>query len=256
MHLKSDDIIRLVIDFDSGAVPAPFSHVFKLKLNFDKNFINTQFEIQYTDRDDLSEEEILNEGFSLEDDYNFIGELPQVWEQPFKTLYSQTKWSNKKSPDLSGGIKVMAKDLHGKIARTVPLNQKDWQYLTQEYIQAIYEIDQKEAPLQIGYKIISADGQETQLGFKVKFSNRKIDFYSGEEKKEVAWEEVKPLLNYIFIPDYNYELASESPPRKPGTYIDCGDGFWHEFGKGVINVNDSFDAISKIKAEFMRLNQL
>src|SRR5690606_20964211 len=154
MHLKSDDIIRLVIEYDSGSVPAPFSHGYKLKLSFGKNFINTQFEIRYKDREDLSEEEILEEGFTLEDDYSFIGEVPKVWEQPLISLYSQSKWSNKKSGDLSDSIRILAKDLHGKIARTVPLNQKEWQYLAQEYIQAIYEIDQKEAPLGIKYKVV------------------------------------------------------------------------------------------------------
>ena len=255
MHLKSDDIIRLVIDFDSGAVPAPFSHVFKLKLNFDKNFINTQFEIQYTDRDDLSEEEILNEGFSLEDDYNFIGELPQVWEQPFKTLYSQSSWSNKKTLDPSGGIKVLAKDIHGKIIRAIPNNQEAWQYLAQEFIQAIYEINRKEAPLRIQYLIIDDEGEKTLYQMTMKFSTRSIDLTVNGNPKEMDWETPKELLSYIYLPDYDYGMAMDSAPTKPGTYIDSGDGFWHEFGKGIFNIDDAFDAVSKIKEEFIKLNQ-
>lgn len=255
MHLKSDDIIRLELDYDSGPVPPPFSHVFKLKVSFEKNFINTQFDIHYTDREDLQEDEILNEGFTLDDDYNFIGEIPKVWEQPFKKLYSQSKWSNKKALDLSGGIKLLAKDLHGQITRTIPTNQKEWQYLAQEYIQAIYEINKKEAPLTLKYKIIDHEGEEINYELTVRFSTRKIDLYVNGVAKETDWEQVQPLLSYIFLPDYDYGSAKETPPTDKGTYIDCGDGFWHEFGKGIVNIDDSFDAISKIKEEFMKLNQ-
>lgn len=255
MHLKSDDIIRLEIDYDSGTVPAPFSHVFKLKVSFEKIFINTQFDIHYTDREDLSEEEIINDGFTLEDDYSFIGEIPKVWEPPFKILYSQSKWSNKKTLDLSGGIKVLAKDLHGKITRTIPNNQQEWLYLVQEYIQAIYEINKKEAPLTIKYMIIENKGKEILYELTVKFSTKKIEFYINGEEKYAGWEETKPLLSYVFLPDYNYELGENSPPTDKGIYIDCGDGIWHEFGKGIVNIDESFDAVSKIKEEFMKLNQ-
>lgn len=255
MHLKSDDITRLEIEYDSGSVPAPFSHVFKLKVSFEKIFINTQFDIRYTDRGGLDEEEILDEGFTMDDDYTFIGEIPKVWEQPFKTLYSQSKWSGKKTLDLSGGLKVLAKDRHGQITRTIPSNQQEWLYLVQEYIQAIYEINKKEAPLALRYLDIDADGTETHYQLTVRFSTRKIDFAVNGKEKDAGWEETKPLLSYVFLPDYHYDLAQETPPSKKGTYIDCGDGVWHEFGKGVVNIDHSFDAASRIKEEFMKLNQ-
>jgi hypothetical protein len=255
MHLKSDEIIRLEIEYDSGTVPPPFSHVFKLRVSFEKRFINTQFDLQYTDREDLPEEEILNEGFTLDDDYSYIGEIPKVWEQSFKTLYSKSNWSNKKMLDTSGGIKVLAKDRHGQITRTIPTNQEEWQYLAQEYIQAIYEINKKEVPLTLRYKIIPQEGEETNYELTVRFSTRKIDLVVNGETKEADWEETKPLLSYIFLPDYDYGAAKENPPTKNGTYIDCGDGFWHEFGKGIVNIDDSFDAVSGIKEGFMKLNQ-
>lgn len=255
MHLKSDDIIRLELEYGSGTLPPPFSHVFKLRVSFEKNFVNTQFDIHYTDREDLSEDEILNEGFTLDDDYSFIGEIPKVWEQPFKTLYSKSKWSNKKLLDQSGGMKVLAKDLHGQITRTIPINQEEWQYLAQEFIQAIYELNKKEAPLTLQYKVIDQEGEEMNYELTVRFSIRKIDFFINGETKEADWEETKPLLSHIFLPDYDYSIATEIPPTKKGTYINCGDGFWHEFGKGIVNIDDSFDAVSRIKDGFMKLNQ-
>jgi hypothetical protein len=255
MHLKSEDIIRLEIDYDSGVLPPPFSHIFKLKVGFEKSFINTQLDIQYTDREELNEEEIINEGFTLNDDYSYIGEIPTVWAQPLKSLYARSKWSHKKTLDTEGGIKVLAKDLHGKVTRTIPNNQQEWLYLAQEVIQAVYEINKKEAPLTIRYKVIEANHQELSYELTVRFATRKIDLTINGEAKELAWEDSKPLLSYIFLPDYDYEVAKESPPSKKGAYIDCGDGFWHEFGKGIINIDASFDAVSRVREEFMKLNQ-
>ncbi|WP_200974150.1 hypothetical protein [Echinicola sp. 20G] len=255
MLLKSDDIKRIEIDFESGVIPPPFSHIFKLKISFERDFINTQFTVHYTDREELSEEEIISEGFTLEDDYDFLGEVPKVWEQPFKTLYANTKWSNKRDLDEDGGIRIFAKDIHGKISRSIPTNQDEWHMLAQEFIQAIYEINQKEAPLTIRYRSIDKE-TVTNYVLTVKFSVRKVIVEINDQITELGWEESRKLLAFIYLPDYDYEVASDSTPKKRGQYIDCGDGLWHKFGKGVVNLDESFDAISKIHEGFENLNQL
>ncbi|KEO74591.1 hypothetical protein [Anditalea andensis] len=255
MHLKTDDIIRLEIEFDSGSIPPPFSHTYKIKTGFEKDFVNTQFDITYTEREELSEDEIYEEGFTPEDDYSFKGELPKIWESPFKTLYGKTNWSNKKNLDENGGIKILAKDKHGKIVRGIPSNPEEWQYLAQEFIQGIYEINQKEAPLTLQYYV--NDSQEGELFYEltVKFSVRKIELSINGKSINVSWESVKALLGFVFLPDYDYDQAQEKKPNKRGHYIHLGDGFWHEFGKGIINIDDTFDATSKIKSEFRKLNK-
>ncbi|MEX0883141.1 MAG: hypothetical protein WDZ72_06675 [Cyclobacteriaceae bacterium] len=255
MHLKSEDIIRLEIEYNTGEIPPPFSHVFKLKLSFSKNFINTQFDIQYTDRDDLSPDEIISEEFTMADDYSYKGEIPNLWEKLFKKLYFETKWSNQKSLGEKGGIKLLAKDIHGKITRDIPLNQDHWYQLCQEFIQAIYEISKKEAPLIIQFKEIN-ENEELKVFMEFKFSIRKIDLTVNGTKKNIEWEEGRELASHIFIPDYDYELAQEAEPTQPGIFIDCGDGYWHEFSNGVFNLDEGFDAKGKIIAEFRKLNQL
>src|SRR5690606_6404961 len=102
-------------------------------------------------------------------------------------LYSQSSWSNKKNLDPSGGIKVLAKDIHGKIIRAIPNNQEEWQYLAQEFIQAIYEINKKEAPLKIQCLVIGAEGEKTLYQMTVKFSTRSIDFTVNGNVREIDW---------------------------------------------------------------------
>lgn len=252
MHLKTEDLARLEIEFDSGVIPPPYSHVFKLKIGFGKNFLDTQLDMEYTDREDLSEEEILNEGFSLEDDYHFQGEVPKVWEKPLKELYAKSKWSNNRLDQEEGGIYILAKDVHGKVSRTTPLNQQEWQFFTQDYIQAIYELSKREAPLQVNYLIVDQAGSK-EISLTVRFSIRKVEVLVNGKMKEIHWENAKELLGYVFLPDYDYDRAKEKKPSQNGDYIDCGDGYWHDMKKGVFNIDDSFDAISRIKEGFRKL---
>ncbi|MGY6744247.1 MAG: hypothetical protein ACXIUQ_16025 [Cecembia sp.] len=251
MHLKTEDLIRLELDYDSGVIPPPYSHMFKLKIGFGKNFLDTTLDLMYTDREELTEEEILDEGFTLKDDFHFHGEIPKVWEKPLKSLYAKSKWSNNKSNE-TGGIRLLAKDNQGKISRTVPLNQEDWQLFAQDYIQAIYESSKKERPLQIQY-LIHENDKAIDIKLEVKFLLRKVEITTQGQTKEGDWEATKELLSYVFLPDYDYEKAREQKPKKPGQFIECGDGFWHEMGKGVINIDDSFDAVAKIKKGFQEL---
>ncbi len=251
MHLKTEDLSRLEIEFDSGVIPPPYSHIFKLKISFGKHFLDTQLDMVYTEREEISEDEIINEGFSMDDDYHFQGEIPKVWEIPIKDLYTRSRWSNKKLDD-EGGIKLLSKDLHGQIVRTIPLNQEDWQFFAQDYIQAIYEITKKEAPLTIKY-IIKEKDLVTNISLTVLFSIRKIEAEINGNSKEVDWKETKELLSFIFLPDYDYGIATESKPNQNGHFIECGDGFWHNMEKGVLNIDDSFDAIGRIKKGFLKL---
>jgi hypothetical protein len=78
----------------------------------------------------------------------------------------------------------------------------------------------------------------------------------NEKEGVLEWEKGRALASFIYLPDYDYEVASTSEPTKPGTYIDCGDGYWHEFGYGIFNLDEAFDAKAKILEEFEKLNQL
>jgi hypothetical protein len=251
MHLKTEDLVRLEIDFDSGVIPPPYSHKFKMKVVFGKNFLDSSLDLVYTEREELTDEEIFEEGFTLNDDFQFHGEIPKVWEMPLKQLYAQSKWSNSKLSE-EGGINLLAKDRHGKISRTIPLNQKDWQYFAQDYIQAIYETSKKERPLSLNY-IIRQQDKEFFINVTMKFLFRKAEIKINDKLKEGDWESTKKLLSYVFLPDYDYSKAKTKIPNGLGHFIDCGDGYWHELGKGVINIDDSFDALQKIQEGFQQL---
>jgi hypothetical protein len=253
MSITSSELIRLEVDFDSGIVPPPYSHTIKLKIKVEPNFLNVSYDLEYTQREELTEEEIYDEGFTLDDNYKYVGEISKNWEKPLKDLYGKSKWAvNKKSIE-DGGVQLLAKDKNGQIFRSVPVNQADWQILTQEIIQAIYETNQTEAPLTIRYLSVR-NNVSLLFTLTAKFSMRKIDFDVNGKKIDISWDEVKSLMSDVYLPDYDYDQAKEQQPIKNGDFIDCGDAWWHELGKGVINIDPEYDAVSKIKQFFRKYN--
>ena len=244
MSSSNNSLNGLILEYDSGLVPPPYSHVFRLALDWKKGNLEVQLDLHYTEREELSEEEILDEGFTLNDDYRYQGPLDQVWIQPIQELYSGSKWTSKDIED--GGISLIPQGQGKDEGVKIPSNQEEWQLMAQDLIQAIYETVKKEAPLQIHFRKVDSE-KTLDCSLTVHFSHRQVIFDQGGKTRNLNWEYAIQLMKLIFTPDYHYELAKEAPGNKRGTYIDCGDGYWHELGKGVVNIDPSFDAVGKIK---------
>lgn len=237
----------LVLEYDSGIVPAPYSHVFRLMLDWSKGDLDVVLDLHYTDREDLTQEEILDEGFTLNDDYSYKGTLNTVWIKPLQLLFAKSKWTNKNIDE--GGITVSPLDQGNDEGVKIPSNQEEWQLMAQDLIQAIYETVKKEAPLQVHYRLVEGEAI-TDCSVTVHFSNREVIFEKAGTPRTINWEYAIQLMKIVFTPDYHYEMAKEEPGKKRGAYIECGDGYWHELGKGVVNIDPSFDAVGKIKSGF------
>lgn len=240
----------IILEYDSGIVPPPYSHVFRLALNWEKGNLDVKLDLHYTEREELSDQEILDEGFTLNDDYSYSGKLNLVWVKPIEELFAKTRWTNKDIDE--GGITITPIEKGKDEGVKIPANQEEWQLMAQDLIQAIYETVKKELPLQVNYRLVEND-QTTDCSLTVHFSNREVIFEKGGKSRTIHWEYAIQLMKVVFTPDYHYEMAKEEPGNKRGGYIDCGDGFWHELGKGVVNIDPSFDAVGKIRSGFQTL---
>lgn len=237
----------IALEYDSGIIPPPYSHVFRLVLDWNRGNLEVQLDLHYTDRDGMSEEEIMDEGFTTNDDYSYKGKLSDVWIKPVQQLFAKTKWTNKDIED--GGITLMTLEKGKGDGVKIPANQEEWQLMAQDLIQAIYETVKKELPLKVNYRDVDSD-EITDCSLTVHFSNREVVFEKNGKSRVINWEYAIQLMKMVFTPDYHYEIAKEEPGKKRGAYIDCGDGYWHELGKGVVNIDASFDAVGKIRAGF------
>ena len=247
MNTNSPTLTGLVIEYDSGIMPPPYSHVFRLEISLNTNPLKVSLDMHYTDREELTPEEIFDEGFTLEDDYTFKGEIDAIWSGVFAKAYQAAKWSGKSLNDAGITITPIEAGRQGKVK--VPADQEAWLILAQDLIQAIYETNKKELPLTIHYRQIVNDTPQ-DCSITVKFSNREVLFTENGQSRTLNWDYTIQLMKVIFTPDYHYDIAKEEPGKKRGAYINCGDGYWHELGKGVENIDDSFDAVGKIRAGF------
>lgn len=250
MNTSKSSLTGIILEYDSGIVPPPYSHVFRLALDWGKDNLVVNLDLHYTEREELSEQEILDEGFTLNDDYSYHGKLNSVWIHPMQDLFATTRWTNKDIDE--GGITVTPIEKGKDEGVKIPANQEEWQLMAQDLIQAIYETVKKELPLTVNYRLVEND-LTTDCSLTVHFSNREVIFEKAGKSRTIHWEYAIQLMKVVFTPDYHYELAKEEPGKKRGAYIDCGDGFWHELGKGVVNIDPSFDAVTKIRSGFQTL---
>jgi len=234
-------IQQLHIVVETLSVPPPYSHTYSFRLQFTPNEVQVTYELRYTDRDELSEEEIWEEGFSADDDFHWEGSLPQVWREVLLSLWAQTQWVTPEevSDEVENALLITAKLDEGPQRQGVPEPTDEWEYLLQELTQAVYEAAQRELPLQIRYLQRSSQGEESQLTLTIRFLDR-IFVVNRQQQKQthrynLPWAEVKPLLSILYQLDYHGEQAKPKMPKNPGQYIDPGDGRWYQLGKNVIN---------------------
>jgi len=250
MSLIKNRIKQLEIKFATLVAPPPYSHEYRLQIDFNPAGLQIDFQINYTEREQLSEEEILEEGFTLEDDFTWKGKLPKAWKPALIDMLAQTNTlRTKQAPDSQNLIELLVKYDESDPQEGIPENAENWEYFIQEVIQAIYELGQKERPLEIRYVV--KDKKTTQtIRVDPKFSHRSLKVTKEQngrkEVRSLEWEELMPLLQAVYLPDYNPEKAKEKLPNKPGKYIDHGEGLWYEMGQAVSNPSKKVDAIGRL----------
>lgn len=257
MSLVKHQIKLLDIHYQTLSAPPPFSHHYQISLGLSAEQPQVGFTISYSGREKLSEEEILEEGFTLEDDYQWQGELPKSWKfaiidelRKSKSLFDAPK------PHAQAVLQLDITYENGEQQSGIPNNPENWEYFAQEMVQAIYEISQKELPLEIIYLEIGKHGTES-IGINPSFSARRVRVErhqaAGSHKKEYDWSQLKPLLEVIYLPDYDAEQGSEKKPGKPGSYISPGDGLWYELGKAVTNPGGKKDVVGEMQQRIRQL---
>lgn len=238
-------------EYDATELPPPYAHFLKVSGSVleDAVLVNTEF--HYTDREELSEEDILAEGFSDDDDFTWSGELPIIWKSVLDTLPSLPK-SDKWDSIATISIEVIDKFQGSQVIR----NDNRYYYFLQELLQASLEKSGREKPLEINYSCVQKGDIEhtNQYTFFFSFTDRvaKFSVSKGSKVIMVDWELAQTLLKKIFMLDYLQELADESLPPVEGDYIDPGDSLWYKFNHAAVNPGKK-DVSKSLKEEFANL---
>lgn len=258
MSVFRDNVSHLEISFKTLQLPAPFSHTYHLLLDLTQPDPVVDFNIHYTERETLSDEEIMDEGFTPQDDYQWQGSLDKVWKpEVVDQLLSTNKLTNTPKLHAQQVLKLKASYNNDKQIKGIPDNATSWEYFVQEVIQAIYELSGKELPLEVIYHEVTPDYQHT-VSICPSFSHRNMltTHQQGDEqyKKEHNWDLFKPLMEAIYLPDYDTEQASESIPNQPGKYIMPGDGYWYQLGVAVRNPGKKRDVLQEMEDRIGQLS--
>lgn len=255
---EPSSIRQIDIALETLSVPPPYSHQYTFQLRFEAEQVQVTYDLQYTDRDELTEEEIWEEGFTPNDDYHWQGTLPQIWYTTLLERWSNTEWADpeevENTPD--NALLVTTTQADGTQQAGLPQAQGSWEYLLQELTQAVYEAAQRELPLQLRYREQQDSEPALDLTLTASFLNRtvKVEYLEDERPHQAtpAWSTLEPLLSTIYLLDYDAEQATTKPPTRPGKYLDPGDGHWYALGKQVTNVG-SRNHLAEVEQWFAQL---
>lgn len=220
------------IKFQTSALqPAPYAYALQLDLKEGKNkTLAYDLDIEFLDRDSLTEEEILEEGFTLSDDVQVNGQLPQTWLEALKMLLSRTEKTDKDELEESEDLWYLdtGKD------QFYPKNVRQWADFTEQIRQAILEDSGLEKPLEITLVEISAAGKTTTV-IKGSFARQTLVVEKEGNRKSLKWTQLNAILRDLYSGDLDYEQATTRLKNAPGIYLNFGDEYWFELGKSYIN---------------------
>ncbi|MFA0963585.1 hypothetical protein AB9P05_17405 [Roseivirga sp. BDSF3-8] len=255
MSSVQEEIVFFEAVYHTGSIPPPYNYEYRIQLSFaGKGEIKTNYELNYRFRDELTEQEITEEGFTADDDFAWNGKIPGLWRREVLNLLSKTSWpKDQKTASLTEPyIQLFYKTKDGETFKAVPAETELWDYFLQELVQGVYELAEKERYLEVRYLELGPGKQKEEILLRPIFHLRKAQVEKYKEnaggkkenkKYDMSWENVKPVLRQVYIPDYDYEKASPKTPSKPGQYLQPGDGFWFKLGQGATNPDPERDAI-------------
>lgn len=219
------------IKFQTSALfPAPFAYALQLDLKAgDRKTLVYELDIEYLDRDTLTEEEILEEGFTLSDDVQVKGELPQVWLEEVKLLLSKTEKTDKDELEENEDLWYLD---NGK-EQFYPKNVRQWADFTEQIRQAILEENGLEKPLEITPTEISAAGKKTTV-IRGSFARKTLIVEKEGTRKSLNWNQLNTVLRDLYT-ELRFDLATTRLKNAEGIYINFGDEYWFELGKSYIN---------------------
>lgn len=235
------------VTYENEELPPPYKHSYTIQVATSSKDLTISYDLKYLDRDSIDDEEIFAEGFTLEDDFKWEGELKPVWKEYLTDFLKKSSFNK---ADITSDLKFVFPENNSPQS---PQNIKEWEYLLQELTQAIFEEGGREAPLELNFAEISKESNKL-ISLIISFAERSLillETVGGKEKvKKLDWKESKYILNTVYSIEYLGEKALLSPPKKEGKFIDIGEGAWYEFGVAALNPRKKNNVLDKLEKIF------
>ncbi len=225
-------------------VPAPYSYEISFDFESINNLLQVNFQMEYSHREELTEDEILNEGFTNNDNFNWKGVLNKVWEHELEMILAKTELKN-----TSKEHEIILKTPEGEF---IPKNFKEWSVLIQDLVQAVFETSAKEKLWQMDILFIKNGFQNLKQKLQISFANRTVDFAFGS-KVILDWQQAKKLMELIYLADFDEEKANLQLPVNDGVYLCFDDKIWYKLGQSIMNPYGNKGYLAKLEKELSSL---
>lgn len=199
--------MQVNISYQTLHLPPPYALAYTLKLDFRQTSLLVDFQLEYLNREELTDEEILDEGYSLDSTFEWSGELDGVWVKELKAPLLNAKL---KSETEEANVWIHIEIEGGKSG--LVLDPDEWEYRLQEIIQAIYEKAGYEKPLHMKF-IEQSKGKNTFYELTGSFATRTCQING----KELSWDRMQLLMSDVFSMDFEGEWTEK--PTKEGLWI-------------------------------------
>jgi len=219
-------------------VPPPHCHYYHVHGKVTPAGLQTDFARVYHNREELTQEEIEDEGFTGQDDFQWNGIIDAAWLPPMAALLAQTHPTADASP-ADPFFELSFRQDSEEVFQGQPDILSEWEFFLQEFIQSIYETSGKEAPLRIQYKKIT--GENTfYCSVTLQFAQRKVAVQTRKGDRELRdttedWDGIKTALQQIYALDYQPEKAVAEEPGQKGAYLEIGEQVWYRLGTAARN---------------------
>lgn len=247
----------LTIKFQtSEIVPPPYSYFYTLTLAKNDEGLVADFDHQYLDRDELDEEAILEEGFGLNSDYAWKGNLSAVWKKELEKVLSKNTYKAESTiKETEDYIELIFPNASEKETSYFPIKIADFEYFLQEIMQAIYEVSKKEQPFKLEYRNIDRLG-ETITACQAVFAELSFTVQQNDAPpKNMGWKWTQEVMGTIFMADFLMEDASREIPKFSGKYLSLGDGLWYELGETLVEPTPDSEVLPRIEKILKQLGE-
>ncbi|MEM6644376.1 MAG: hypothetical protein AAF616_15460 [Bacteroidota bacterium] len=183
------------LSYQTQGIPAPFAFAAVVEVTFMKQDVHVNCELEYLNRDELSHEEILAEGFSGEDDLKWQGRLGEGWKDPLRKVLKVSKL-----PEPHANF-YLHMEHQGK--SYFPALNDDT--IVQELIQGIFEADNREAPLKI---LFNQKNSTSTCIWSFASRTAQIDSHF------IAWEKGHEFMRLIYQHTLDQEKTFDRPKEK------------------------------------------
>jgi hypothetical protein len=244
------------IRFETAAdMPPPFSFFYHLILEEKDGKYQAELEWKYLHREDLTPEEIEEEGFTGQDDFSWKGEVPPILFQTLSQLFAtETLGVAKENLRENENYLVIRLSDGQKNLTGTPRRRAEAEFRVQEVIQGIYETAGKESPLQV-YLLKKNKEISQSLSLTVSFAKREATLEAGERKQiSTDWQQIQAWMELVFGLEYLPEKATDAP-QTTGLYIDPGEGIWYEWGRAVKAVGGKKETLAELEKLFSGLTE-